>query len=180
MNRQHLPVFVASLLLAATAHGDVEPQLNSSADTVSVEIAPRPGRRSVALPGLDVPFRINAHCADGTLATSVSISIADTVVSHDVTAKSDNTNGQRISPVLLETIFKVPGRQIAPIATKDFCAGEPDSQANEEVLLVRDAFAANISLRCSSDTSQSIRYERLPLEIQLICRIPDEKPIDSP
>ncbi len=173
--------YIVPLLVASAAHGENEHQITSAADAAAVELAPLSDRRSVSLPELEFPFRINANCAGDEFATSISISIADTVTSHDVSTENDPALEQPADPVLLETILKVPGQQLAPVMIEGFCTGDK-AQGSEDgqSLLIRDAIAANISLRCSSDVSQSISYARLPLEIKLVCRQPDTESPDSP
>jgi hypothetical protein len=180
MKRLYPLSYFVPLLAASAAHGNDEHQLTSSAHAATVEIAPLPERRSVSLPELEFPFRINANCAGDEFATSISISIADTVTSHDISTENDQSLERPADPVLLETILKVPGQQLAPVMIEEFCTGDTAHDSGGQSLLVRGAIAANISLRCSGDASQSIRYARLPLEIRLICKQPDPETSNSP
>jgi hypothetical protein len=175
MHRKYLSLLTLPLIATGVAYADNEHRVSSYAEAAEVEISPAPrDRRLIRLPELEFSMRIDATCAGETQAQSISISIADSVAAHDVSA-------QEVGPtdkVMLETTFKVPGRQIAPIAIQGFCVSGDDSDTKARTLQIPAAVAANISLRCTSENSQSVRYDRLPLQIQLIC-VPADDPMDD-
>jgi hypothetical protein len=175
MNRKYLSLLTLPLIATGVAYADSEHRLSSYAEAAEVEISPIPrDRRLISLPDLEFAMRIDASCVGETQAQSISISVADSVAAHDVSAQE----GGPTDKVMLETTFKVSGRQIAPIAIEDFCVSGDDSDTAARTLLIPAAVAANISLRCTSENSQSVRYDRLPLQIQLICA-PADDPTDG-
>lgn len=171
MKRTQITLIIALLLTTAVVQSDSEHRLSSHAQAADVEIKPRaPGRRLIRLPNLEFPMRIEAGCFGEARAESVSISIADTVETHDVsTLDTDLTNN-----IVVETTFRVPGGQIAPITIEHFCTNDDDHSNAAQSLLVRAAAAANISLRCSNDNAQSVRYAHVSLEIKFVCMTLDE------
>lgn len=175
MNRKYLSLLTLPLIATGVAYADSEHRLSSYAEAAEVELNPDPqDRRLISLPELEFAMRIEASCIGGTQAQSISISIADSVAAHDVSAQE----GGPTDKVMLETTFKVSGRQIAPIAVEGFCVSGDASDTTARTLLIPAAMAANISLRCASENSQSVRYDRLPLQIQFICAAADE-PLDD-
>jgi hypothetical protein len=176
MNRKYLSLLTLPLIAAGVAYADSEHRIDSSAEAAEVTIDPVPqDRRLIRLPELEFAMRIDANCVGETQARSILISIADSVAAHDVTAQE----GRPPNEIILETTFKVPGRQIAPIAIDGFCVSGDDSNSTAQTLLIPAAVAANISLRCTSENSQSVRYDRLPLQIQLICAPADDPMSDQ-
>ena len=115
-------------------------------------------RKLLRLPDLEFPVRIVARCRAGRTPGRISISIADTRVSFDREALSDDA--------VLETSVQVSSSQMAPVAVDGFCssrAGSPDP------LLLSTALTAQISLRCVSDTEQSIAFRAQTLDVLVHC-----------
>jgi hypothetical protein len=177
MHHKFLLLLIAPLLAAATAYGDSEHRLSGHAQVAMAEISPQSaGRRLISLPDLEFQLSVDAECDGNTRAESLSISIADTVQTHNA-SKMDEGEADEIA---IETRIRVASSQIAPIGIERFCTGENDDSPAAQALLVTAAFAANISLRCSSEDAQSVRYASLPLEIRLICVPLDDEPSDRP
>jgi hypothetical protein len=115
-------------------------------------------RELLRLPDLEFPVRITARCSSGRTAESISISIADTRVSFDREALSDDA--------VLETSVQVSSSQMAPVVVDGFCssgAGSPDP------LLLSTVLTAQISLRCVSDVEQSIAFRARTLDVLVHC-----------
>ena len=162
-------------LSSGVVQSDGEHRLNGHAQPAAVDIKPvSQGRRLITLPELEFPLSIDADCYGEARAESLSISIADTVETHDISMLDTDLT----SRIEIETLFRIPRGQIAPIAIDRFCTSDDDHSLAARTLLVPLA-AANISLRCSNENSQSIRYASAALEIRLTC-IPLDDPADRP
>jgi hypothetical protein len=117
-------------------------------------------RKLLRLPDLEFPVRVVARCGSGRMPEGISISIADTRVSFDREALSDDA--------VLETSVHVSSRQVAPVAVDGFCssAGRPS-----EPLLLPTALTAQFSLRCVSDDEQSIAFRARTLDVLVHCAL---------
>ena len=177
MHRKYLLLLIALPLTSAAARGDSQHRLISHAQAATAEISPQAAdRRLIFLPDLDFRLRVDADCNEDTRAESLSISIADTVQTHD----ASKLNQRETDKAVIETTIRVAQGQIAPIVVERFCTGENDSSMAMQELLITAAFAANISLRCSREDAQSVRYATLPLQIRLICVSSDDERSDTP
>jgi len=138
------------------------------ANAAVVELDRQPaGRRLLRLPNLDFPMQIEPRCGSGMHIESLSISIADTNRLFAATEFLEQST--------LETSFRLPGRQIGPLAIERFCTADDENSNNSNTLFIRDALTAHISLRCADDVRQSVVYETLALEIRMICKIPENE-----
>lgn len=172
MYRRQTPLVLILLLTTGVAHGDGEHRLTGRAQAAAVEISPLPpGRRLIALPDLEFPLSIDADCFGDAKAESLSISIADTIETHDVSKLDSDLKNKFV----LETTFRIPGNQLAPVSIEHFCTTGIDSSDATQTLLVPAAAAANISLRCSQENAQSVRYAGVSLKINLICMSLDDQ-----
>ena len=150
----------AALLPALAERGE---QPVSQAEPAQITIDPLPaGRRLVQLPGVEFRLRLAPACPDDLAFQSLVVSIADTRQAFDVT---DFETAAEI-----ETSLRVPGRQISPIAVDQFCIA--DSESSLTAVKISDAFTANVSTRCGSESRQAITFDALALEVLLVCRIP--------
>lgn len=153
-----------------------EPVLKATVASTAVSIAPRPAsRKSISLPDLELPFQIVATCPDDSLSSSISISVADTVQSHDVSTQSAESAGI----VLLETDLLISSRQLAPITVGQFCVDDENAPTGNQTLQMAAAITASISLRCTTADSQSMVYESIPLQIELTCSPLDNEQLAS-
>lgn len=120
------------------------------------------GRKLIRLPELEFPLRISAQCGAGRRPESISISIADT---HRTFSGEDLP----ISATL-ETSVRISPRQIAPIATRDFCVTASETRLS---MLVTTALTAQISLRCVKNDERSIAFRAKALDVVLNCETSD-------
>jgi len=151
-----------AVLVSADSHGeDADGELLVEFDAAVAKIALRSSSRPIQLPGLIFAVRIEASCSTPLTARSISISIADTRIN----VQPDDTG-------LIEKTIRVPTKQLGPIAVDDFCIVGDDVSSGQQLQL-RDVLSAQISLRCSSDTQESMSYETVALEVALQCDVPE-------
>jgi hypothetical protein len=167
-------IFIAIMALAVESPGEEQPDdhLLVSIDTAMVEISARPsGRHAIRLPSLEFVVRLEPRCAIGKDADSVSISVADTRlrIGRDPLAEQP----------IIETTIRIPGEQIGPLVIEGFCVAGEDA-ANDAFMEVRDALTAQLSLRCSEGSRQSIVYWTEALTITLKCETPAASQVSSP
>jgi len=162
-----------SLLAAAAmvrAEHDALTVVQSEPARVTIEQQPA-GRRLLRLPGIEFPLRIAPVCAPGLTIDSLSINIADT---RRIFRSADFDDQPAI-----ETTLYVPGRQIGPMAVAKFCIADAPADDRHSGVSVADAYTANVSLRCVSDTQQSVAYETLALQVILLCGVPGSSKADK-
>ena len=168
-------IFIAIMALAVASSGEEQSdsRLLIDFDAASVEVSARPsGRHPMRLPGLEFKVRLEPRCSAGMDADSISVSVADTRLRIDREALAKQ-------PVI-ETTIHVPRKQIGPLVIEDFCVAGDDA-ARDTVLHVRDAFTAQLSLKCADENRQSILYETEALAIKLVCEVPAaDQPPSSP
>lgn len=162
----------AILLIAATAFvtDSVPAEVSSlfvvKANAAVAAIEPvADDRRLISLPSLQYALTVRPSCAAGMRAEAMSVSIADTQRTY---------SGDEISQqMLFEISLSIPRQQIGPIPIQRFCragrAGK-DEDAGESVLHIKDAFTAQLSLRCANENARSIVYASQPLDVALECR----------
>ena len=135
---------VTLLVTTGAAVAESEHRLASYAEAAEVVVSPSSrSKRLIRVPELEFAIRVDADCVGETYAQSISISIADTVATHDV-ATQEAVSADKAH---LETTFHVPGRQIAPISVRDFCLSEDESDSGTQTLLIPAAVAANCGAR---------------------------------
>jgi hypothetical protein len=134
-------------------------RLGAEAEPADVAILPaETGDKLLRLPDLAYQISIDAHCRNSDRAESLSISAADTrmtLLRDEIADRTSITVG-----------ITIPASQVAPLAADDFC--KPDGR-DDPKRLVKDAFTAHISLRCSGDEGESIIYTTRPLAVVLTC-----------
>ena len=156
-------VLLAMPLPALPEQPELDAQPVSQAEPAQITMDPLPaGRRLIRLPGVEFPLRLAPACPDDLDFQSLLISIADTrrtfsAVDFDAAATID-------------TRVRVSARQTSPIAVDEFCVADAESTAS--AVTISDAFTASISMRCGSESQESVIYDTLALEIQLVCRLP--------
>lgn len=165
-----LTIAVLAVTSPTWAESDSRPIVRAKAASMEIELQPA-GRRLLRLPNLDFPLQIEPRCEVGMHIASVSISIADT-------SKSFHAADFFEKPKL-ETSMRLPRRQIGPLAIERFCTGDGKNSDNNDVLLIRDAFTAHVSMRCTDDINQSVIYETLALEVRMVCKIPGSDESDA-
>ena len=170
MHRKYPLFFMNLLLISGLARGDGTQSPTGQAQAPIVEIAQQPaGRHLISLPALDFPLRIDAACGDDAVAESLSINIADTVNRYG----ASELIADLIDDTTIETTIRVPRSQIAPISIEGFCT-EVDA-GTAQTLVVPAALTANISLRCTIEETQIVRYVTQPLAIMLVCKSVNDK-----
>lgn len=173
MHSRYLSLFFLSLLAIGAARGDDQHRLTGNARTATVEISPQPaGRRLISLPELEFQVHVDATCPVNSYAESLSISIADTIETHDAAT----LNTEKSSEIAIDTTIQVVSGQLAPIPVERFCTSDSDESTSDgmtaaQELLFPEAFAASISLRCLTDNVQTVSYASLPLDIRLVCTL---------
>ena len=154
--------FCTFFAAAVPAHAEEKWRPVAQHGPAQVTIDRRPaGRRLITLPGIEFTLRIQPDCAPGLILDSLSISIADTRRTFhgtDFTAQS-----------FIETTLHIPRRQVGPLAIDEFCTNDTSADDSRLTAHVADAYTASVSMRCASDTSQSVVYDTLPLDITLQC-----------
>jgi hypothetical protein len=153
--------------------------LTVAPEVAVVAVGPQPPERhSFELPSLDYVFRIEARCHSDWKPESLSLNVADSRVTRAGTELQDNTNQQ------LE--LKVPAKQLAPIAMRDFCVIDPAAEgsavdaetrewnrdATPDRMTIGAALSVHASLRCSLGDEQRIIYVSEPLDVTLTCALP--------
>ena len=160
-----LVVFAAVAVVFAAEPGAVH-NIVISADIPTVAVAPRrPGRTPVHLPSVTYAMTLTADCDENWQASSVSISVADSSMSFD-TEKL-----QEVS--VLEFDLQIPSSQIAPFQVENFCIRNDADGTARERLAVSAVLLAQGSLRCASESRESIKYVTKPLDIVLECGLSD-------
>ena len=157
---------VAAAGAASTANSDSSGRVIVAAHPAIVDIKPlADDRRLISLPALEFALTIEPQCATGMQAESISISIADTQKTYGAVA----IDGRSI----VEVSLTIPHGQIGPLAAAAFCRTGSDEIA-PRILLVQDAFTAQLSLRCVGDEKRSIVYVSQPLDVKLQCHNADD------
>ncbi len=154
----------------AVAVSAVEPEavheLGISADVPVVAVAPRrPGRFALRLPTLTYALTLTAACAENWRPNSISISIVDSKVSFPADRLQDAE--------ALEFELRIPSSQIAPLRIENFCMTNESGVAHAKTLTISDVLSAQGSLRCATDSTETIRYVTKPLDVMLECDMPD-------
>jgi hypothetical protein len=169
--RHLLPVF---LLLSATGKAESTPDssLTITANTPVALISPRQAsRKFIRLPSLEYAFEIRARCLKNRKPTSLLLSVADT---RKILDAEDMSSGPSV-----EATLRIPAAQIGPIAVEDFCHVADENAAGDnsvtEELTISAALSAHASLRCESESDQSVIYVSQPLDVNLICERPDQR-----
>ncbi len=162
MNQQGVPILAllaTTLLVAGPAAADNSVVV--AAQETRVSVAPRNARlRLVNLPTIEFGLRAAVRC--NGIATSLTLSISDTVESMD----TERLDGQRA----VETTLTVPPRQLALAASPEFCISDDDNSMNE--LLVPGFVTAHASLRCEKDGVPTMHFASAPLQLRLACERP--------
>jgi len=156
-------LFTAAIMIAGPVRSDSGAHLRANAEAAVVVVKPLPdGRRLIPLPGLEFTLVIEPQCAAGMQAESISISVADT---RKTIAGSDLDGNQS-----MRTSISIPRKQVPPLAVEGFCLIDSGDGITPSELLVKDAFTANISLRCAGENQQATIYKSQPLNLHLQCK----------
>jgi len=164
--------FAAAICTAAIATESQPVQgVEISADIPTVTVAPRRvGHVTIRLPSLSYALTMNAYCDENWQPASISINVADIRKSFDA--------GQLQAAAVLESELQIPSNQIAPLRVERFCiddkqeGSQPDS-ADDNKITIPAVLSAHASLRCTTESEQSISYVTKPLDVTLECGLPD-------
>jgi hypothetical protein len=150
-----------------------------SADIPVAKVAPRPRDRvTLRLPALTYSLTMTVHCDKDRQPESVSISIAD--------SRRTFSAEQLHAGAVLESELRIPSDQIAPLRVERFCISDrqvslqPGVEGNNkyperaaEKITISAAVSAQASLRCASESDQTIMYVTKPLDVTLECSEPE-------
>jgi hypothetical protein len=153
-----------------------------AAEVTAIAVPPQPPERHFFdLPSLDYLFRIEARCHNDWEPESLSLSVADSRVARTATELEGKAN--------LELALKIPAKQLAPIAMRNFCVIDPAAEgsvAEGETpdwnphttpapgeMTIGAALSVQASLRCSLGDEQRTIYVSQPLDVTLICAVPE-------
>ncbi len=164
--------FVGLVAIIASLSFATEPEpahnIRISADVPTVTVAPRrAGRMTMSLPGLTYALTLTVDCGANWQPESVSISVADSRMSFD----AEQLQAGRV----LNLDLRIPSNQIAPLRIEKFCvAADPVTPEKpiQDSITVRGFLSAIGSLRCVTDSEQSIVYVTKPLDVNLECATP--------
>jgi len=156
MIRLRVPAALVLSLAALTQSTMADAELAVHVQEARAEILPRTqGQKHTRLPVLQFSVRADFACNKDAVAESVTISVADAYKRYAPAAGEET----------FETDITVPRNQIAAVATGDFCmAGDTDGE-----LLLAGVATAQVSLRCRSENSVSIRFASQRLPLRLVC-----------
>ena len=160
--------FAATIASAAFA-AEPEPvhDIGITADLPTVTVTPRrPGHTTIRLPSLTYALTVTVECDANWQPDSVSISVSDSRAS--LIAEQLQAGRE------LKLELRIPSNQIAPLRIEQFCVdgnkGKPDT-ADQNRITVPGVMSAQASLRCATESAQSIKYATVPLDVLLECAV---------
>ncbi len=140
-----------------------------TADVPTVIVSPRrPGRTTMRLPGLTYELSVTVDCAANWLPDSVSISIAD--------SRAYFSAEQLRASRELGLELQIPSNQLAPLRVEHFCIAADDSEPREagpNKITIPGVVSAQASLRCATESTESIMYVSKPMDVLLECSVPE-------
>lgn len=159
MRRLALSIAAASLLGACLPAIAGDDQLTVRATIVETEIGPIDSeRRRLYLPSLTFSLQARFACASPEAVASLNVSVADT---HKRFEPGDGEQS-------IDATIDVPRRQIAPVATGEFCLEGAPGGLRE--LVLPGVATAQVSLRCQSGDLAAVSYSSVPLPVRLECK----------
>ncbi len=118
------------------------------------------------MPSLKFPFRLDAACAGPTQSARLSVNVAD--VRKSWAASEDG--------ISVEESLIIPAKQTSPVMA-DFCISGDYGVTQ----LVRSVFTAQIALTCGAENSRTVKYQSVPLDVELAClQPPEDASVDDP
>ena len=175
MSSAQISILVLFLLLLSTtgkSESAADGSLAVMADTPAAAILPRQaGSQSIRLPSLEYVFHIRASCTGNRVPVSLLMSVADTRQALDAKELAAETP--------LQITLRIPSDQIGPIAVENFCHIDDHGDDGSTQLTISAALSAHASLRCESDTGQSVIYVSKALDVSLHCEQPVEPQDDT-
>lgn len=167
-----LVLFFVLLSTTGKSESTADGSLVVMADTPMAEVLPRQASgKFIRLPSLEYVFRLRASCTGDRVPASLLLSVADTRETLDAEDLAAETP--------LQITLQIPSDQIGPIGVKDFCHIDDHGSDGSAQLTLSAVLSAHASLRCESDTGQSVIYVSKALDVSLICELPDEPQSDA-
>lgn len=189
MHGRYILPILAVLVCSSSIGDDASPKLSVQFATAEAKIAPRAPDKPVQFPDMTFTLQATASCPAAELPASVSVSIADSRIT---IAPGDDGR--------FEEEILVSAQQLGPIVARDFCldnemsdpatdesenqprntADRESSEASgeqpdyNERMQIRGALSAQLSLRCKGENSESISYATEPLNVELLCKSPEQ------
>jgi len=143
--------------------------IDITADVPTVTVAPRPaGRTTMRLPGLTYELSVTVDCEANGQPDSVSISVADSRAS--ISAEELQASRE------LGLQLRIPSNQIAPLRLEHFCVDDGTDHSGSfspNRIMIQGVVSAQASLRCVTETTNSMMYVSKPLDIMLECAVPE-------
>lgn len=161
-----LTILIAAWFGVVPREVEIDPLILHVHET-SVRIGARP-TAALAMYGPAVTFGVIAQfdCPGDTTAESVAVSIADTLW-RGTPADGENS---------VTATLVVPGDQIVPMETGDFCLGE--TARSEDELLLPAVATAHVSLRCRDANGSAVRFASVAMPLRLVCEV-EENQVES-
>lgn len=160
MKRIRVPILLAACLCVTTEISTADSLLTLQANEAIVQIKPRnPDEKRVNPPSLELSVVASFSCPADAEPESVTVSVADTYKRYGPEEIANTAT--------LEALVTVPGSQLSPIASADFCVD--GGSTDEQGLLVPGVATAQISLRCRGESSSSVHFSSVALPIRLLC-----------
>ncbi len=161
---------VASIAMADASSTAPVHDINITADVPTVTVSPRQaGRTTMRLPGLTYEISVTVNCETNWQPDSVSISVADSRAS--ISAEELQASKE------LSLQLRIPSNQIAPLRVEHFCvdggADDPDAVSTNSIK-IPGVVSAQASLRCSTESTNSMMYVSKPLDVLLECTVPEQ------
>ncbi len=152
-------LFVVLVLLPSASIGD-SGRISAAFSTATVSVSPATdGRRQIDLPALEYDFSIYVQCEAPAQPARLSVSVADT-------RKRFNLPHVEASGSVNETLL-IPADQLAPVVTDGFCVD--GDEASRTPLLVKGVLTSALSLRCSTESDDTIHFASESLAVRLEC-----------
>ncbi len=132
--------------------------LSLQPEEASVRIGTRPAGAPSSY-GAAISFALLAkfECPGDAIAESIVVSIADTLARHTPAPGDD----------VLQASLVVPGDQIVPMDTGNFCVGATARSGDD--LLLPAAATAHASLRCRGNDGTAVRFASVAMPLRLVC-----------
>ena len=157
-------IFATIVSIELTAETVPVHDIDITADVPTVTVAPRPaGRTTMRLPGLTYEMSVTVDCEANWQPDSVSISVADSRAS--ISAEELQASRE------LGLQLRIPSNQIAPLRVEHFCVDGDTVSPNR--ITIQGVVSAQASLRCVTETTNSMMYVSKPLDVVLECAVPE-------
>jgi hypothetical protein len=162
-------IFATVVSIAIAAETVPVHNIEITADVPTVTVSPRrAGRTIMRLPSLTYEISVAVNCETNWQPGSVSVSVADSRAS--ISAEELQASKE------LSLQLRIPSNQIAPLRVEHFCV---DGGSNEpgvvspNSITIPGVVSAQASLRCVTESADSMMYVSKPLDVLLECTVPE-------